>query len=1274
MKQKLINLLNNKEAKIIDKLIDYAKVGGFTRYNSTRQEDWLVSVREIITGLTDYLYTFENDIIGVDDNYLDSPVVQFGIDSARRHRARGITLKMFLSLFKYYRRAYLDIVNESDFSPEEKTLAKRNMNTYFDRFELSFCSEWSGEGPDSRLKELQGVNRILTNEKNKLRTIFESMTECVFVVDPDMKITEINSAAAAYFGVNQEDVIGRNCCNLMGCDKKIEQCQLYQAMRTGGCYKGVEVEITTKKGKRHILTSGSFLHDISGKYAGGVQVFVDVTERYNMEQALRLHMQANNSSSDCVTIFDHGAQLIYANPVTENILGRSINEIMGLGIEELYQGGDKILLNLIRGDLWRGELKLINPVDNRETFVNLQANPIKLPSGNIIGFHVAARDITLHKVTQIKLQEAKEETEREAAKLRAIVSVMQASIALADANDIIKEVNEQCEIMTGKTRAELIGKSLWELHVGEILNRVRQVVEDCKNKSNHPSVSITRRLGNMDVIMNIQPIYRDHTYDGILLMVVDVSEVAEAKRQAELAKEFAEKASESKSEFLANMSHEIRTPMNGILGFAEVLLQQNLNFQQEESVKVIQKCGEQLMELINDILDLSKIESGKFVLEETSFSLRRIIHDALSVVEPRLSEKDVEIKVTIDQKLPDYYKGDPTRICQVLNNLLANAVKFTHEGFVEVNISGEQFKKEENEFMDLKFFVADSGIGITEEKLSLIFEAFTQADGSTTRKYGGTGLGLAISRSLTELMGGKISVESEVNRGSKFTFNIPTKIEHNLVEEDKSEKESGTGVVLVVEDDWTTKQLIANYLEKAGYSVISTEQGKQALTMIKIYKPDVIILDILLPDMNGWEILDKIKKGEDSQQIPVIVCSVLPEKERAFSLGAVDFIEKPISERVLVSRIKKLTMSRRSDQTHIVLVDDDKTVLEFLKCTVGGAGYKTHDFIHSEQALKYIFDGGPVHAVILDLLMPNMDGFEFLDRLRMKNSFKDLPVLINTGMNLTQEDYKKLNDKYEKILNKSFVHPDVLLKEIASLVKNGVARKTSSEPNITGKVNVLLVEDNQYNQKLIEHLLAGDGYNVKVVGNGEQALNILEQESFDIILMDMQMPVMDGYEATKRIRNSEKHNKIPVIALTAYAMKGDNEKCLAAGCDSYLSKPVKKDILANTIKQYVQSTDVKASKKIRDRDKGVESLVPWYLQDLAGEIDRLKLSAKVGDLSAIRYISHGLKGSGGAYGFPEISTMGAEIERAAINNNGELAKELVKELRDLYTKILEEEL
>lgn len=1163
MREKLIEMLNQNEDHIIRKLIDFAKAGGFTRYTSTRHEDWVLSVREIILGLSSYLCHYPDDVVSVED-LSDNPVSQFGIKSARLHRARGITIKMFLGLFKYYRRAYLDMVNESTFSPDEKRIAKKLMNTYFDRFELGFCSEWAGEGSESRIQELQEVNRDLTNEKNKLRTIFESMTECVFVVDSDMRITEINGAAAAYFGVSPEDVIGMACSGLLGCDCKRENCQLYIAMSNAGCYKNVEVEISTKRGRRRILTSGSFLHDISGKYAGGVQVFVDVTERYTMEQALRLHMQANDSSIECVTIFDEGAQLIYANPEATKLLGKDVKDLMGLGIEEVYPEGERILFTLIRGDYWRGVLKQVDNDPFKEQFIDVHASPIRRSRGQIIGFHVAAKDITEHKITQLKLQQAREEIEREAAKLRAIVSVMSACIALADAEGTITEVNEQCSVMIGRKREEIIGQSLSDIHRGETLEKVWGIVKRCSEEPHHPPVSITRTLGERDVIMNIQPVYRDNKYDGILLMVIDVTEVAESKRQAEQARETAERANQAKSEFLANMSHEIRTPMNGIVGFAEVLLQQGLNSEQQESVSIIQQCGEQLMELINDILDLSKIESGKLVLEETVFSLRKMIYETVNLVEPILMEKGVEIKISLEQELPDYFSGDPTRIRQVLNNLLSNAAKFTHEGFVGVSVTGEPPGKEADTSQRMTFTVSDTGIGIPSEKEAPIFEAFTQADGSTTRKYGGTGLGLTISRRLTELMGGQIQVHSELNKGSTFSFTIPVSIaevERGLTSVDEPDSSVMTGVVLVIEDDWTTKQLITNYLEKAGYTVIATDQGKQALTLAKVYQPDAIILDILLPDLNGWDILIKIKKIEETQQIPVIVCSVLPEKERAFSLGAVDFVEKPVSEKILVDCLRKLTLSHEREETLNILTRD------------------------------------------------------------------------------------------------------------------GVRREPVSANMQRGSVNVLLVEDNQFNQKLIEHLLTGDGYQLTVVGNGQEALEVLDQQKFDIVLMDMQMPVMDGYEATRRIRNIEEFKKLPVIALTAHAMKGDCEKCLSVGCNDYLAKPVKKDMLIKAIKQFTISPGEDAKgKRLRYREKGIESLVPWYLQDLAGEIDKLKQSAKMNDLVTVRYIGHGLKGSGGAYGFPELSNIGGEIERAAVNQNSELVRELVNQLRELYTDILEEEL
>lgn len=1264
MREKLVELLTRKEDEIIHRLIDYAKTGGFTRYSSTRRGDWRLSVHEIIQALSYYLKNYKGNQIHAEEKLGEDSVTSFGIESAKLHRARGITLKMFLGLFKYYRRSYLDILKEGNLTSLEQTQAAEMLNTFFDLFEIGFCSEWVGEGPESRLTELQAINRRLTNEKNKFKTIFESMTECVFVVDYDMKIIEINPAAAAFFDVSPEAVIGIKCSQLMGCDLKPERCHLYQAMKTGGSFKDIQMEIKTKQGQRRILTSGSFLHDISGKYAGGVQVFVDITERSIMEQSLRLHMHANNSSIESVSIFDVGGNLIYANPAAINIFALEYQQLLGMGIEEVYPGGEKVLLSLVRGESWKGEMH------HGGKILNVHANPIRLPQGNIIGFYVAAKDITSIKATQLKLQQAKEETEREAAKLRAIISIMNASIALADADGVITEVNEQCLMMSGLTRDQVIGKTLDKIHSGKIFKKVWEIIERYSRYEQHAPTTITRRLGEKDVIMNIQPVYRDKTYDGVLLMVVDISEVVKAKRQAEQALLEAEKANLAKSEFLANMSHEIRTPMNGILGFAEVLMQQELNTKQQESIKIIQQCGEQLMDLINDILDLSKIESGKLTIEERVFSLRKIIHEAVNVIESRLQARNIEIKINIEQNLHDHFKGDATRIRQVLYNLISNAAKFTHRGYIKISV-GADVLDAFGQQMNLFFSVEDTGIGIPKEKLKLIFEAFTQADGSTTRKYGGTGLGLTICKSLTRLMGGELSVKSEVNKGSVFSFNIPVdKVE--IIEQDKSQEarsvEIKNGTVLVVEDDCTTRQLIKNYLERAGYAVISTEQGKEAITLAKIYQPNVILLDILLPDLTGWEVLQRIKTSEDTREIPIVICSVMPEKERAFSLGAVDFIEKPISEGVLIDRLEKVITRQRNDKINILLIDDEEATLQYLKGVISQYGYKTHSFTRAEDALAYLFQGGMAQAIILDLLMPGMDGFEFLANLRMRLDFRKIPVLINTGKDLTPEDYQRLNDMYEKILNKSVVQPNMLLVELNELLNGVTSYNKKNEKKKSA--NILLVEDNYFNQYLVEHLLA-DEFKLTVVENGLRALEALAQEKFDLILMDMQMPVMDGYETTGLIRRQDQFKELPIIALTAHAMKGDYEKCIAAGCNAYLAKPVKRDDLIKTIKQYLALAG-EAGKKGRIRDKGIEALIPWYLQDLGEEMKRLKQAAETNDFTTMRYIGHGLKGSGGAYGFPEFSISGAAIEKAAINEDGILLKELVEQLQEVYKGVLEE--
>jgi len=1136
---KIRKIFEENEERIISVLIDMAKQGEYTRYTSTRMEDWLLSVRGIARGIIHLIEAKDGpDILHVDEKYENDATVAYGVKEAKLHRSRGVTLSMFLGLTKYYRQAFLKVLgNVTELDGAERVKVQNKINLYFDRFEIGFCAEWAELSRDRRVSELQEINRLLTNEKNKFHTVFQSMAEPVMVFDSERRIKEINSAAIKCFDLDYNAVINKPCYEIFRCIHELPECPMGKAMREAGKYENLEISIEVKNRLRTFLVSGSFLEDISGRFAGGVEVFIDVTE------------------------------------AKEN------------------------------------ELSLLKARDNADL---------------------------------------------EAAKLRAMISGMGEGFVFADADDRITEVNDFFLTFAGFSREELIGKTIWEFHEGELIDRVRNLIYSFKSKSDASPVTVTRRIKNMELVMRAQPIYSNGSYQGVLLNVIDVSELSRARIEAERAKELAESSNRAKSAFLANMSHEIRTPMNGILGFAEILLYQDLSDEQKESVKAISLCGEQLLELINDILDLSKIESGKMTLDEVNFSMENVLNDAITVIRQKARDKGLEIKVNYQNDIPEKLLGDSTRIRQILSNLLSNAVKFTPEGSVIISVSKGNGECLSDEIFPLQIDVTDTGIGIAVDKRELIFEAFTQAGSATTREFGGTGLGLTICRSLVELMGGEIWVKSSEPGGSTFSFCIPLKIFKNELSSSNFQREpvlDGTSI-LVVEDDWVARQIIETHLRKAGYNVFSTASGKQSIIEARRHRPRAIILDLLLPDLSGWQVLQELKQSEVTQDIPVIICSILSEKERAISLGAVDYIEKPVREKILLEKVRKYVSLQACMECHVVLVDDEQPVLDYFSAVFNGTDYILHQFKDSKDALIYLLTGGFAHAIILDLLMPGMDGFEFLNRLRANQQTSKIPVLIYTAKNLNKEDYKKLNNKYQSILEKSSIKPAILIEEIMQFINEyavALSDLESGDKSEGKSCHILVAEDNIMNQKIVETFLLSKGHHVSLVKDGREVLQALEDGRFDLILMDMQMPNMDGYETTARIRANKKWKDVPIVALTAYAMKGDEEKCLNAGCNYYLSKPIKKDNLFSVIRKIL---DLQPGKKGLDNEevlypKEIEHLIPFFINNIKQEIEKSLEALVRRDFKTLSFIGHGLKGSCGVYGFHELSELGAAIETAA---------------------------
>jgi signal transduction histidine kinase/DNA-binding response OmpR family regulator len=518
-----------------------------------------------------------------------------------------------------------------------------------------------------------------------------------------------------------------------------------------------------------------------------------------------------------------------------------------------------------------------------------------------------------------------------------------------------------------------------------------------------------------------------------------------------------ETASRYKSEFLANMSHELRTPLNAIIGYSEMLQEEAEDLGQEDFTPDLQKinaAGKHLLALINDILDLSKIEAGRMDLYLETFDLATMLHDVQTTVQP-LVEKNANTLVVQYADTLGSVRADLTKVRQTLFNLLSNACKFTRQGTISLTVSREVISASSPpgsggiEGGDwITFRVSDTGIGISPEQMARLFQPFTQADASTTRQYGGTGLGLTITKRFCQLMGGDIAVESEVGKGSTFSIWLPATVVDPKagrapeVPVQAKPQPEGTSTILVIDDDPAVRDLLQRFLSKEGFRVASAAGGEEGLRLAKVLHPDAITLDVLMPGMDGWSVLTALKADRELAAIPVIMLTIVDDKNLGYALGAVDYLPKPIERERLVAVLRRF---QRHDPAHpILVVEDDQLTRQMLRQMLEREGYAVVEADHGQQALVRVAEQVP-ELILLDLLMPEMDGFAFVEELRRHDAWRSIPIVVTTAKDLTAEDRLRLNGYVEQILQKGMYSREALLAEVRHLVASRLGRTQAGE-------------------------------------------------------------------------------------------------------------------------------------------------------------------------------------------------------------------------------------
>ncbi len=1118
----------------------------------------------------------------------------------------------------------------------------------------------------------QMIERLKESNVDSQRKIeyLNNIPTPVHVVDNDFNVQFINHAGATLVGHTVDECIGKKCYALFNTSHcRTDKCRSYRAMNQDKVLTG---EMTTALPGKDVpmrYTSAP-LKDGDGEIIGAIEYMVDISDEMQVvELAEKISrgdysVNVNKRSDDdrlteALNLMTHSLRDAVEQSTRQNWFKTGQTELNNrmrgeLGIPELsrniisfltsyldaqlgllYFLADDNVLQLV-GSYAVGKEKALlkkfkfgegivgqSALENRMIFItdiprdyiriktgfgDIQPNnAIMIPfsyEGHVIGVIEIA---SIHHITPLQQDFLNQSLENIGIALNSAESRRQL-------NDLLQKTQEQAEKLQAQQE------------------ELRQSNEELEGQTKALIASETNLQSQQEELRVINEELEERTR-ALEKQKTDIQqknkELLHARNEIAKKARDLEEVSKYKSEFLANMSHELRTPLNSILILSQLLSnnpEKNLSAKQVEFSKTIHSSGSDLLALINEILDLSKIEAGMMEIRIDKTPMEEFVGNINRVFKPVAGNKGLAFILEIHQdELPEFFYTDTQRAQQVIKNLLSNAFKFTDEGSItliaarppaDTDLSQSGLKPQET----IAFSVKDTGIGIPKDKQNIIFEAFRQEDGTTSRKYGGTGLGLSISRELAILLGGEIKMESERGKGSIFTLFLPEKLEapgkrssldrykklavdehptdetetilpENTLNETTDTDSSNTAtkaildglmdreimddrknlkpedkLLLIIEDDNVFSEVVMGLARDRGFKIIIAEDGETGLHFADFYKPSAIILDVNLPGINGWEVMERLKQNPDTRHIPVHFISAGDNSKDALQMGAIGYLPKPVSMDAIDDAFAKIEKVLSKPVKKLLLVDSDererKSIIELMGtgdistvCAYSGADaiqlLKTEDF----------------DAIILNPNLPDMPGFYLLEKIEPRADESHIPVIVYSEKELSIQDQETVKKYSDKITIKDVQTPDRLFAEATLFLHRVESEMPESKQRILNRLvtkedvlkgkKILVVDDDMRNVFALTSILEESGLNTIVGKNGKEGLEKLQSEGdIDLILMDIMMPVMDGYEAMRIIRNDKRFGKIPIIALTAKAMKGDRSKCVAAGASDYLAKPV----------------------------------------------------------------------------------------------------------------------